>query len=159
MALRSARERLYQTLAYEAGGLLLATPFYALYTGHGAGEGLAVMAALSVAVMLLSPLHNTVFDWMDLRLSGRLASDRPHRWRMVHAASHETTALVATTPILVWLGGHGWIEALLLDLALTLFYGVYAYAFHLAYDRLRPMRRAGPDRGGGTAVATARGVR
>lgn len=144
MALRSARERVFQTLCYEAGGLLLATPLYALYAGHGAGEGTAVMLALSLGMMLWSPLHNTVFDWTEFRLSGRLASDRPHRWRLCHAASHEATAVVVTTPLLVWLGGHGWVEALMVDFALTLFYGAYAYLFHLGFDRWRPVRRDRP---------------
>jgi uncharacterized membrane protein len=74
--------------------------------------------------------------------SGRVASDRPQKWRVVHAVSHEATTVVVTLPILVWLGGHGWGEALLLDLGLTVLYAVYAYGFHLVYDRLRPVRPA-----------------
>lgn len=139
MRLRSPRERLIQTLCYEAGGLVLSIPLYLIYSGQGAGAGALVMLALSVAVMLWSPLHNTAFDWADLRLSGRVASDRSQKWRVVHAVSHEATTLVVTLPILVWLGGHGPGEALLVDLGLTGLYAVYAYGFHLVYDRLRPV--------------------
>ncbi len=139
MSLRSPRERLLQTLAYEAGGLCLSIPLYLLWTGGEAGEGAVLMAALSVAVMIWSPLHNTVFDWVDWRLTGRVASRRPQRWRVVHAVTHETTTVAVTLPILVWLGGHGWWEALVIDLWLTVLYAVYAYVFHLAYDRWRPV--------------------
>lgn len=139
MALRSFRERVIQTLCYEAGGLLLVAPAYALIMGRGGAESFGLMAALSVAVMLWSPIHNTVFDWLDLRLTGRLASDRPHGLRMVHAASHEATTVVVTLPVLIWMGGHGLWGALMVDAALTLAYSAYAYLFHLAYDRLRPV--------------------
>ncbi|MCB6178418.1 hypothetical protein LHP98_09775 [Rhodobacter sp. Har01] len=139
MTLRSPRERFIQTLAYEAGGLLLSVPLYILYSGGGAGQGAEVMLAMSAAVLLWSPIHNTAFDLVDLRLTGRLASDRPHRWRMVHAASHEISTVLVTLPVLMFLGGHGLGEALLIDLGLTLVYAAYAYVFHLGYDWLRPV--------------------
>lgn len=142
MSLRSPRERIIQTLAYEFGGLLLSIPLYLFYSGHASQDGAVTMVALSIAVMIWSPVHNTVFDWLDLRLTGRLASDRPQKWRVVHAISHETTTVVVTTPLLVWLGGHGWVEALLVDMALGAVYAGYAYVFHILYDRLRPVRPA-----------------
>jgi uncharacterized membrane protein len=77
-------------------------------------------------------------------LSGRVASDRPHRWRMVHAVSHEASTVVVTLPILIWLGGFSFWQALAVDLGLTLIYMVYAYGFHLVYDRLRPVGRRQP---------------
>ena len=142
MTLRSPRERLIQTIAYEVGGLCLSVPLVA-GLGHGTTrEAFFLMLALSAAVLVWSPLHNTVFDWADLRLSGRVASDRPQRWRLVHAASHEATTVVVTLPILIWLGGLGLWAALLADLGLTLLYAAYAYVFHLVYDWLRPVRPA-----------------
>jgi uncharacterized membrane protein len=139
MTLRSPRERFIQTLAFEIGGLVLSVPLYVLATGRGVGDGALLMVALAVAVMTWSPLHNAVFDWVDLRLSGRLASDRPHHWRMVHAVSHEVTVVMVTLPITVWLGGFTLWEAIAASLGLTLVYTVYAYGFHLVYDRLRPV--------------------
>jgi uncharacterized membrane protein len=140
--LRSPRERALQTILFEAGGFLLTAPLYHLYAGDHAGESALVVGALAVAVMLWSPLHNTVFDIIDLRLTGRVASDRPHGLRIVHAISHEVTSVIVTTPVLMWLGGHGLAEALLLDLAFTAAYAVWAYVFNLGYDRWRPVRRA-----------------
>ncbi|MCU0903125.1 MAG: PACE efflux transporter [Tabrizicola sp.] len=140
MTLRSTRERVLQTLAYEAGGLALSIPAYILYSGGSAPESALLMLALSGAVLLWTPIHNTVFDLIDYRLSGRLASRRPQRWRVVHAISHEATTLVVTLPILIWLGGLSFWQAVLVDLGLTVLYAVYAYVFHLVYDRLRPMQ-------------------
>jgi uncharacterized membrane protein len=140
MTLRSPRERLIQTLSYEIGGLCLSVPLVAVFGGGTAGEAFWLMLALAAAVLIWSPIHNTAFDWLDLRLSGRLASDRPQRWRLVHAASHEATTVVVTLPILIWFGGFSFWTALLADLGLTLLYAAYAYVFHLVYDRLRPVR-------------------
>lgn len=139
MALRGMRERMMQTLGDELGGLILVTPLYALAFGRGTGGSLAVMEALSAAVKPWSPLHNAGFDWAEFRFAGRVVSDRPQALRVVHAVSHETSSFALTTPILVWLGGHGWWEALVIDAALLVAYTAWAYAFKLVHDRLRPV--------------------
>lgn len=141
MTLRSPRERILQTVCFEIGGLALATPLYAALTGTHGSEGLAVVAVLALAVMIWSPLHNSLWDWIEHRRTGRVASDRPQAQRIAHALSHEVTSLVVTLPVLMILGGHDLWTALLLDLGLTLFYAGYAYVFHVIYDRLRPVRR------------------
>ena len=46
---------------------------------------------------------------------------------------------MVTLPILIFFGGFGLLEALIVDVALTIFYTVYAFVFHLGYDRLRPV--------------------
>ena len=103
--LRSFAERIRQSLWFEAIGLTLVTPVYLVAFGHGAWQGLGVMGALSVAVMVWSPVHNSLFDMAEYRVTGRLASDRPQGMRVVHALSHEVTAVLVTVPLLVWLGG------------------------------------------------------
>lgn len=140
MTLRSPRERVLQTLSFEAGGLLMVTPVYALIFGRTAGEGFTLLLALSVAVMVWAPIFNTVFDWADLHLSGRVASDRPHRLRLVHAVLHETSSVIVSLPLILWIGGIAFGAALAVDLGLTVFYSAYAYVFHLIYDRQRPVR-------------------
>ena len=139
--LRSWRERVIQTLSYELGALLLATPLYQWLFDASTGESLQLLVALSVAVMLWSPLHNTVFDWLDARWFGRVASDRRGWSRSWHALSHELSTLFMTLPLIMWIGHHGFADALMLDLGLTLFYTAYAWAFHWCYDRARPVRQ------------------
>jgi uncharacterized membrane protein len=139
--LRSARERIYQTLAYEAGGLLIATPIYSALFDKPAGQSLSLVVALAISAMIWSPLHNTLFDIFELRTTGRVASDRPQTWRIVHAISHEISLIIVTVPLIMMIGGHGLVEAVAIDIGLSLLYAAYAYAFHLAYDRLRPVTR------------------
>jgi uncharacterized membrane protein len=138
--MRSPRERVIQTLSYELGALLLAAPVYQWVFGASAGESLQLLVTLSVAVMLWLPVHSSVFDWLDARWFGRVASDRRGISRWLHAFSYELSTLIVTVPLIVWMGGYSWLEALFLDLGLTLFYTLYAWVFHWCFDRLRPVK-------------------
>jgi uncharacterized membrane protein len=142
MALRTARERLYQTIAYEAGGLAVAAPMYGFVFGIEAGESFGLLMTISLAAMIWAPLYNIFFDWAEFELTGRAASDRPHAMRAAHALCLEISSCAVTVPIVMMMGGHGFWRALAIDLGLTLFYAVYAYGFHVVYDRLRPVSRA-----------------
>ncbi|WP_227754432.1 chlorhexidine efflux transporter [Stagnihabitans tardus] len=139
MTLRSARDRALQSLLYEAGGLCLSVPLYMAWAEFGAGQSLGLLVALSLAVLLWSGLFSTAFDWAEHRLTDRLSSDRPWGWRLLHAVLLEATSILVTLPLLVLLGGLGWAEALVADLALTLLYATWAWVFHLAYDRFHPL--------------------
>ncbi len=139
MSLRTFRERILQTIAFEAGGIALVGPAYALAFGVSAPETLTIVLALSLAAMVWSPMHNAAFDGLDLRLTGRVASDRPQKLRLIHALSHEVTVMVVTLPLLMALGGHSFATALLVDIGFSLAYAAYAYVFHMVYDRWRPV--------------------
>lgn len=139
MSLRTARERFIQSIAYQTGSLFVMIPFYLFAAGGEAKGATILMICMTIAETAWAPIFNTGFDRLDLRLSGRVASDRGQFWRIVHAVSHETSTVVVTVPILVFLGGHGWLEALFLDIGLTLVCIVYGYVFHMVYDMLRPV--------------------
>jgi uncharacterized membrane protein len=40
------------------------------------------------------------------------------------------------------IGGHGFLDALSIDIGLTVVYVAYGYLFHIVYDMLRPIARA-----------------
>lgn len=140
--LRSARERLIQTLAFEGLGLVLVAPVYGAVTGSGGGESFGLVAAVAVAVMLWAALYNTLFDRVEHRRTGRVASDRPHALRTLHAIGLELSSVAVTTPLIWALTDLGWWGALAADLGLAAAYAAYGYAFFWAYDRLRPVRSA-----------------
>lgn len=140
VTVRSAGERALQTLWFEALGIAIVAPLYALATGSSAKSSAVLLIALSLAVMAWAACFNTAFDRLEWRCTGRRASDRPQRWRVVHALLHEASAVLVTWPLIVALTDLGWEEALVADLALTLTYAAYAYVFHLGFDRVRPVR-------------------
>lgn len=137
--LRSRRERVIQTLWFEAIGLLLVAPLYAVVAGSGLRESFAMIAVVSLVVMTWSAVYNTLFDMLELRWTGRVASERPHRVRTLHALLHELSAVIVSCPVIYAMTPLSWGEALVADLGLTLAYAAYAYVFHLVFDRLRPV--------------------
>lgn len=140
--LRSVRERLLQTLLFEAGGLLVVAPLVMWASGAQALDSVALLAALSLVVMGWAALFNSVFDAVEARLAGRVASDRPHRLRVLHAVALEASSVVVSCPVIVAMTSLGWWPALAADVALTLVYAAYGYVYHWAFDRWRPVRRA-----------------
>ena len=139
MTIRNFRERAIQTLCFEIGGLLVVAPGYAILSGASASESVTLLVVLSIALMLWSPIHNTLFDIVDFRVTSRVASDRTHRLRVLHAVSHEVTSIFVTLPLIMYLGDYGFWQALVVDLGLSLAYTAYAYIFHVVFDRLRPV--------------------
>ena len=140
MGIRNFRERVYQAISCELGGILVATPLYALVAGAGAQDSLLLIVSVSVVATVWVLIHNAIFDVVEWRLAQRNASDRPQAWRMVHACSLEATLMILTVPVVMVMGGHGFTEAVLLDIGLTFVYLIYAYLFHMAYDWVRPVR-------------------
>lgn len=143
--LRNARERAIQTLWFEGVGLALVAPLYGWLSGSDLSQSFLLIAVLSLTVMAWAATFNTVFDRLEWRWAGRVASERPHRWRVVHAVALEFTAVLVTCPVIYALTPLSWTEALLADLALTATYAVYGYAFHWVYDLLRPVASSVAD--------------
>lgn len=139
MSVRTLRERALQSLAFEVCALGVSIPFYLVWTGAEVREGSFVVLVLALAEALNAPVHNTLFDRWEQALCRRCASDRPARWRLVHAVSLELTGTLICVPVLMFLGGHGLWEAVALDLGLTAVFVTYTYVFHAVYDRLRPV--------------------
>ena len=137
--LRSARDRLHQTLWFEALGLALVAPLYAAASGSSAADSLGLLVALSVLVMAWSALYNTLFDRWDWQRHRRVASSRPPGLRTLHAIGLECTVVLLSCPLIMAFTGLGWWHALLTDLALSATYAAYAAGFHWVFDRLRPV--------------------
>jgi uncharacterized membrane protein len=138
--MRSVRERVLQTVLFEAGGLLVVTPLVMWVGAVHALDSLALLAALSAVVMGWAAFFNTVFDAAEARLAGRVASERPHRPRILHAIALESSAVLVSCPVIVALTTLDWWQALAADVALTLVYATYGYVYHWAFDRWRPVR-------------------
>jgi uncharacterized membrane protein len=139
VAVRNGCERAIQTLWFEGLGLLIVAPLLAYFAGTTLGDSLQLLLLLAVVVTLWSALYNTAFDHIERRFTGRVASDRPPRWRVLHAIALEASALVLTWPLVVALTTLSWRQAFVAEIGLTLAYVAYGYCFHLAFDHLRPV--------------------
>lgn len=137
--IRSWRERATQTLAYEIGGLAFITPLFAVATNYGLAESMALNIALSLMFLIWTFFHNWTFDLVEQRFGAGPASDRSHRLRVLHALSLEITSAFVTLPMIMWMVGLTFWEALLVDIGLSVACAIYTYLFFLAFDWIRPV--------------------
>lgn len=144
MQFRTTKERIVQSIVYEISGTLLATFAYLSFFGGSGWGALSTMVALSVAFVIYAPFFNAAFDWIEWRVARRVASDRPHRIRVLHAILLEGSDTFLAVPILMGMGGHSLLEAIATDLALLALHSAFAYIYYLAFDRLRPIPVAFP---------------
>lgn len=155
MPLRSARERVIQTVLYETIGLVVVAPPCAALSGGTLHDSGMLLAVLAVVVMLWAAGYNTAFDWLEYRLAARIASDRPRRWRIVHAVLLEVSACAVTLPVTMAITGLPVWGALKLEFWLTVIYAAYALVFHMVFDRLRPVMPVSDVRSGRTCPPEA----
>ena len=137
--MRSWRERAVQTLAYEIGGIVLITPLFASATDHGVTDSAFVIIALTLIFLIWTFVHNLTFDIVERHYGGGPSSARSHPLRIVHALSLEVSSAIFTLPLIMWMVGLSFWQALLVDIGLSVAYALYAYVFHLAFDRIRPV--------------------
>jgi uncharacterized membrane protein len=139
--LRTPFDRLRQVLMFEIGGLLLITPPFVWFSGVPLLDSFGLLAVIAVIAAVWNALYNTVFDWVEGRLTGRSADKRPALPRVAHAAGFEGGLLLASLPVVMAWTGLDWLPALCADAGLAVAYVVYAYVFNFGYDRVFPIAR------------------
>ena len=138
--MRSLRERIVQTLAFEVIGLAVIAPLYRVASGASIGDAVIVILAVSIVAAGWSGAFNAAFDHVEYRLLRRLASDRPHRLRLLQTVGRELTEVPLTCPVIFALTDLTFAQALTADIGLAVAYMAYGYVFHLVFDLLRPVQ-------------------
>ena len=124
---------------FEIGGLLLISPPFIWLSGVPLVDSLGLLALIAAIAAVWNALYNTSFDWVEGRLTGRTADQRPALMRVVHASGFELGLLLVSLPVVMAWTGMSWLQALVADAGLAAAYVVYAYVFNLGYDRVFPV--------------------
>lgn len=140
--LRTWRSRVARTAVYEAGGILLVAPVVALTTDHSIEKSTLFLILVSLTFLVWDYAYNLGFDLTERALGQGPSSARSHPWRIFHAISLELSSIIVTVPLIMWLVGLSFWEAVAVDLALSAVYATYAYVFHLCFDWLYPVKGA-----------------
>jgi len=123
--------RVVYALLFEAIGVVLVSLGLTLFSGHAVMDtGLFALASSLVAVAW-NYVFNTLFESWEARQAAR---GRGVLRRAVHAVGFELGLTVLLVPLLAWWLDMSLLEALLYDLTLVLFFGVYTYLFNLGFD-------------------------
>lgn len=106
-----------------------------LSAGSGASMQHAGVAAIasSVIAVLWNLVYNTAFERWEARQTVR---GRSFKRRAAHAVGFELGLSICLVPLFIWWLQIGLGQALLLDIALSLFFLVYTFAFNLAFDKV-----------------------
>jgi len=93
----------------------------------------ATAIAASVIAMLWNLAYNTLFEAWERRQARK---GRSLLRRACHAVGFEAGLVVMLVPLFAWILGVTWAQALVLNLAMILFFLAYGFLFNLAFDRI-----------------------
>ncbi|KRA98201.1 hypothetical protein ASD83_14265 [Devosia sp. Root685] len=135
--MRTTADRIRHAVSFEVIGIIIATPL-AAFAFHLPGDDSAVIIVASATVaMLWNYVYNLGFDHAMQRLTGGTA--KTTRIRVAHAMLFELGLLALMLPLVAWYLQISLWQALVMDIALALFYMGYAFVFNWAYDRVFPL--------------------
>jgi uncharacterized membrane protein len=137
---RALPDRVRQVVLFEVAGIIGITPLFAWVSGEPLWPSAGLLALLSLIAAVWNGVYCTVFDRIENRLTGRRADLRPPRWRLAHAVGMEGGLLLLTLPVVMAWTNLRFFPALLADAGLAATYVVYAWIFHMVYDRAFPIR-------------------
>lgn len=135
--MRTTADRIRHAISFELIGIILATPLAAFAFHLPGGDSAVVVVASATVAMLWNYVYNLGFDKLMLRHTGGTA--KTTRIRIVHAVLFELGLLAIMLPLVAWYLQISIWQALVMDIALALFYMAYAFVFNWAYDRVFPL--------------------
>lgn len=131
--MQGKQRKIVQALSYELLALVFIVPLAAwVFDSSLALSGL-VAVVVSLLAMSWSMLFNSLFEAWEAR---QRRPQRTFKRRLLHALSFELGLLLFTVPVLAFGLGISWWQALLSDVALLLFFLVYALFFQWGFDLL-----------------------
>lgn len=136
MSMRSFPDRVRHTVLFEVIGLALVIPGGAMLFNLPATHMGVIGVGSATVATLWNFVYNLGFDHAMLRFTGH--TRKSLRLRVLHALLFEGGLLVLLLPPMAWYLGMGLWETFVMDLAIVVFYVVYAFLFNLAYDRVFP---------------------
>jgi uncharacterized membrane protein len=135
--MRTTADRIRHAVSFEVIGIILATPLAAFAFHLPGGDSAVIVVASATVAMLWNYVYNLGFDHAMQRLTGGTA--KTTRIRVAHAVLFELGLLTLMLPAIAWYLQISIWQALVMDIALALFYMGYAFVFNWAYDRVFPL--------------------
>lgn len=118
---------------YEMVAIALAGWGLMLMSGHSLLDSGALAIATSSVAVVWNLVFNTYFERWEAR---QTTTGRSVKRRVLHAVSFEIGLIVMLVPLIAWWLGVSLWQALVMDLALVVFFLVYTFAFNWAFDEV-----------------------
>lgn len=143
--MRTFRDRVRHALLFEAVALAIFIPGSAVLFGQPL-EHMGVIGIVSATIATLwNFVFNMGFDRALLRLRGSVR--KTMALRVAHTLLFEAGLVIMLIPMIAWYLDIGLWAALLMDVAIVVFYLVYGFLFNIAYDWMFPFTGASVPHG------------
>jgi len=135
--MRTTKDRIRHLVLFEVTALLILVPIGAVFFGFDPFEIGALGATTAAIAAVWNYVYNLGFDRILKRLTGSV--HKRMRVRVLHALLFEGGLVVMLVPLIAWWLDISLWEALVADIALVVFYVVFAFVYNLAYDHIFPI--------------------
>ncbi len=143
MSVQGVKRRLIYVGLYELIAIILSAILLQLMSNGGAVKSLG----LAVLASALAMVWNLVFNhWFERWEASRRQGGRNLLVRIIHAIGFEGGLLVLLVPVVAWWYSLSLWQALLMDLALMVFFLFYTLVFTWGFDRVFGLPAAALDR-------------
>jgi uncharacterized membrane protein len=131
--MQGAKRKVVQALLYELVGALFVSPVIAFAFDESMVYSSTLALLLSLVALSWNMLFNSLFEYWEARQKRRT---RTLGRRLLHSLGFEGGLALMLVPLMAWWLDISWLQALLADLGLLLFFFFYAFAFQWAFDLL-----------------------
>lgn len=138
--MKTVRDRVQHAIVFEVIALLIIIPLGILFFHMPANDIGLITIGSAVVATGWNYIYNLLFDIGMKRVKGDLNKTIPIR--VFHAILFEAGLLAILAPLVALYLGITLVEALILDVSLSLFYVVYAFLFNLIYDHFFPFSQS-----------------
>lgn len=125
--------RVLYVITYEVFAVVLATLGLSAFTGQPLGHTGVITVIVSTIAVAWNFVFNTLFEAWESRQSVR---GRSFARRAAHAVGFELGLTAAIVPLFAWWLDVSYLEALLYDITLLVFFLFYTFAFNFGFDRV-----------------------
>jgi uncharacterized membrane protein len=131
--MQGIKRKAVYVLFYEGIAIVVATWGLALLSDSGIGPAGVAAVMASVVAVVWNLVFNQMFEAWEAR---QAVKGRSIRRRVAHAIGFEGGLLAALVPLFAWWLDVSLWHALVMDVALAIFFLCYTFAFTWAFDRV-----------------------
>ena len=135
--MRTPADRVRHLLLFEVSALAILVPIGTIFFGFDPLNIGSLGITTSTIAAVWNYLYNWGFDHALKRLTGSV--HKRMRMRVLHALLFEGGLVVMLVPLIAWWLDISLWEALVADIALVVFYVVFAFVYNLTYDHIFPI--------------------
>ncbi|CAI3949189.1 Uncharacterized membrane protein [Commensalibacter communis] len=136
--MRSFWDRIRHAIMFEILGLVLFIPCSVWVFHHSVTDMGVIGIFSSLAATIWNFVYNLGFDKTLLFFLGYVKKSL--LIRVLHTILFEIGLTLVTLPMIAWYLNISFLDALIMDIGIVVFYLVYAFFFNIAYDFIFPIK-------------------